>query len=248
MIESKLSSLKSSLPSSTLSSISALSSQRTELVSHKSSLKKRIKTELLQLESQKSLLLSTPLPFSESQIVQLTSALSKKKEKYDSRFAEYANLNQTLAVLQRKIESRASTAEIGQYHLRIVELFERLSEGTERDKQAFIVFNGRQDIKGVIMAGGEVMRVFKENYKEGGKKKGAREEFFKNLQETYGQLTENLRKSVEVLDKAKGGRDKNKEEYTFLLHLEREYFKVLKELQMEYEKNEFLCDQMNEKA
>jgi hypothetical protein len=178
----------------------------------------------------------------------LTSQLSRKREKYDTRFAEYANLNQTLAVLQRKIESRASTAEIGQYHLRIVELFERLSEGTEREKQAYIVFNGRQDVKGVVMGSGEVMRVFKENYKEGSKKKGAREEFLKNLQETFGQLNANLRKSVEVLDKAKGGRDKNKEEYTFLLHLEREYFKVLKELQMEYEKNEFLYEQINEKS
>ena len=48
------------------------------------------------------------------------------------------------------------------------------------------------------------------------------------------------------LKELKGTRDKNFEDHTFLLHLEREYYKLLKELQMEYEKNEFLVEKLEE--
>lgn len=150
-------------------------------------------------------------------------------------------------MLQRKIESCPSASEIAQYHQRIFELFDKITVEMEKYRMSYLLQNNYHDVKNVLLQNVDVMRTFKENYTDSAKSKSKKEEFLKNLNVTITQLNQNLKKTVEILDKSKTTRDKTHEDYTFLLHLEREYYKVLKELQMEYEKNEYFLEKFEER-
>jgi len=162
-----------------------------------------------------------------------------KKERYDKRFKEFAELNQEIAVLQRKIENYPSTVETAQYHKRFVELFDRINFEMEKYRDNFLIFNNYQDIKFCITQHIELMKSFKDNILNA-KNKQKKEEFVKNLQEAAKGLQENLKRSGEVLNKVRTQKDKNFEQYGGLLQQEREYYRLLRELQIEYEKNDYL--------
>lgn len=246
VIQSKIDDYKQKVSSNQMNKIQGLIDKKNELKEKKITIKKTIKTEMQDYEREKKELEQNAPQYSQELLENMASELARKKEKYDKKYKDYATLNQQVAVLQRKIESCPSASEIAQYHQRIFELFDKITVEMEKYRMSYILQNNYHDVKNVLLQNVDVMRIFKENYSVTAKSKTKKEEFLKNLQVTLTQLNENLKKSVEILDKSKQLRDKNHEDYTFLLHLEREYYKILKELQMEYEKNEYFLEKMEE--
>ena len=246
VIQGKIEDFKKKVSTNQMTKIQELIDKKNQLKDKKITIKKSIKTEMQDYEKEKKQLEQNAPQFSQELLENMATELAKKKEKYDKKYRDFATFNQQIAVLQRKIESCPSASEIAQYHQRIFELFDKITVEMEKYRMSFLLQNNYHDVKNVLLQNVDVMRVFKENYSDAAKSKSKKEEFLKNLQATLGQLNINLKKSVEILDKTKTTRDKNNEDYTFLLHLEREYYKVLKELQMEYEKNEYFVDKLEE--
>ena len=247
VIQSKIEDYKNKVSPNQMSKIQGLIDKKNTLKEKKINIKKNIKNEIFDYEKEKKALeINTP-QFSQELLEGMATELGKKKEKYDKKYKDFATLNQQIAVLQRKIESCPSASEIAQYHQRIFELFDKITVEMEKYRSSFQIQNNYLDVKNVLLQNVDVMRIFKENYSDSAKSKSKKEEFLKNLQTTFAQLNQNQKKSVEILDKTKTTRDKNYEDYSFLLHLEREYYKVLKELQMEYEKNEYFVEKLEEK-
>lgn len=63
---------------------------------------------------------------------ELIKEVSERKKIFDEKYKDFAQLNQDLAVIQRKIENFPSATEIGQYHQRFTELFENILDGNEK--------------------------------------------------------------------------------------------------------------------
>ena len=247
VIQSKIDEFKNKVSVNQMNKIQGLIDTKNQLKEKKLTIKKTIKNEMTDYEKEKKQLEQNAPQFNQELLENMAVELSKKKEKYDKKYRDYATLNQQIAVLQRKIESCPSASEIAQYHQRIFELFDKITVEMEKYRSSFLLQNNYYDVKNVLLQNVDVMRIFKENYSDSVKSKSKKEEFLKNLQLTFSQLNQNQKKSVEILDKSKNARDKNYEDFTFLLHLEREYYKVLKELQMEYEKNEYFVEKLEER-
>lgn len=80
-------------------------------------------------------------------------------------------------MLSRKVENFPSAAEIAQYQLRLLELYESISSESEKEKDNYIKYNNFQDVKGQIASFVDLMKTFKENYLVHKKSKSGREKF-----------------------------------------------------------------------
>jgi len=239
IIESKIKVAKDKVTAQRLANIETLMKKMDGLKTERARIKKEVKLEMQKVEEEK-VKIEEEWPIYSNPLDQgLLKDYNAKKEKYDKRFKEFAELNQEIAVLQRKIENYPSTVETAQYHKRSIELFERINFEMEKYRDNFLIFNNYQDIKFCVVQHIELMKSFKEGVSNS-KDKKRKEEFVKNLQEASKGLQENLKRSGEVLGKVKTQKDKNFENFTTLLQQEREYYRLLREIQIEYEKNDYL--------
>ena len=153
---------------------------------------------------------------------------------------EFTKVNQNIAVLSRKVENFPSAAEIAQYQLRLLELYESISSESEKEKDNYIKYNNFQDVKGQIASFVDLMKTFKENYLVHKKSKSGREKFIQDLTAAYKGLEVNHAKTLELLGKQKTSREGKLEELNKLKAIERDYFKLLKDLRLELEINDTL--------
>ena len=109
----------------------------------------------------------------------------------------------------------------------------------------YVKFNNYQDIKAALIQQNDLMKSFKEGVSNLGKDSKKKESFLKDLGEALKGLQENLRRSGEILAKGKSQRDKNSQVYNQLINQERQYYSYLRELQLEYEKNDKLNEALN---
>jgi len=242
IIQKKINALKGKVTSQKIAALENLIKKKNELKTEKSNLKKNVKTEMKKVEEEKQEIEEAWPIYSEPISDDIIKEYEMKKEKYDYRYKEFAKLNQEIAVLQRKIEGYPSSIETAQYYKRFLELYDRINFEMEMFRDNFIRYNNSQDIKACMEQEVDIMRSFKEGVLNTGKSKSKREEFLRNLQEAYKGLQENLKRSGDALAKVKLTRDKNSEAYNQLLNQERQYFGLLRELQIEYQKNEKLIE------
>ena len=239
VIEAKIKAGKEKVDAQRLANIEFNMKKMENLKNTRTCIKKEVKQEMQKVEEQKQKIEEEWPIYSNPLDEGLLKDYTMKKEKYQKRFKEFAELNQEIAVLQRKIENYPSAVETAQYHKRTIELFERINFEMEKYRDNFLIFNNYQDIKFCIGQHIELMKSFKEGV-IGAKNKSKKEDFVKNLQEAIKGLFANLAKSGEVSNKMKAQKDKTFESYTVLLQQEREYYRLLRELQVEYEKNDYL--------
>lgn len=246
IIQEKISKAKKTTSEKEINRLKDLLEQQNELKERKVQMKKEVKAKMQEYERLRQEAEDNVPQVDETVLRSLQEDLEKKRAKYDKVYKEYALSNQQLAVLQRKLENYPSAIEIAQYHQRFIELFDKINIEMEKYRDSFILFNNMQDVRSILMQHVELMRSFKETYGEiySGTSKSKREEFIKNLQLALVGIQENHKKSAEVLEKSKATKEKNAEVMNGLLGLEREYFKLLKDMQMEFQKNEYLNSQL----
>ena len=218
--------------------IAGLIKERNRLKQEKSELKKDVKAQMARLEEQKSQIEGDWQEYSGPIDDEVLHDYNRKKDKYDEKYKQFAQVNQEIAVLQRKIENYPSAIEIAQYQKRLIELFDQMNVEMERYRDQYAKFNSLQDIRTTQENNTQLMRSFKEGLQNTGKSKSKKDKFVKDLQQAFAGLQENLEKSKLLLNKTKAQKDKNFEGYTSLLKLEREYYRILRELQIEFEKSE----------
>lgn len=84
------------------------------------------------------------------------------------------------------------------------------------------------------------MKTFKENYLVHKKSKSGREKFISDLTVAYKGLEANYSKTVELLTNQRNKRENKLEELAKLKALERDYFKLIKDLRLNMEINDTL--------
>lgn len=97
--------------------------RRQELKVKKSEFKKKAKAEIEELHYEKSLVEASVPEIDEAAFGEMMQEAELKKSIYTKRFEELTQVNQELAVLQRKAEKYTSAPEVAQYHQRFIELF-----------------------------------------------------------------------------------------------------------------------------
>jgi len=242
IIEKKIQGLKNRITPTQFANLEALNKKKEELKAEKSTLKKTVKTQMAKVEEEKQEIEEAWPVYSEPISEDILNEYNVKKEKHDNRYKEFAKLNQENAVLQRKIEGYTSSIETAQYYKRFIELYERINFEMELYRDYYVKFNNNQDIKAALMQQNDLMKSFKEGLFNLGTSSKKKEGFLKDLGEALKGLQENLRRSSEILAKTKTQRDKNAELYNQLVNQERQYYSYLRELQLEYERNDKLTE------
>ncbi|KRX02498.1 hypothetical protein PPERSA_11838 [Pseudocohnilembus persalinus] len=214
--------------------------KKIELEQQKKALKKSIKQQQEELQKQEEKV-STEIPQweqTDDYINQLYQDVAEKKEKHEEKFKQLAQLNKEIQVLQRKIESVPSATEIAQYHQKLQELFENIHLENQRYRDKYIKYNASTDVLNLTKQYVEIMRTFKENFQNCRSSKTQRESFIQDLTETRKGLMANLDKSIKFENKLNKNREDKQTQLIQQQNLERDYFKLLKELKMEFEKGD----------
>jgi len=245
IIEKKIQAIKNRITPTQFANLEELNKKKEELKAEKSTLKKTVKTQMAKVEEEKQEIEEAWPVYSEPISEDILNEYNIKKAKYDNRYAEFAKLNQENAVLQRKIEGYTSSIETAQYYKRFIELYERINFEMELYRDYYVKFNNNQDIKAALMQQNDLMKSFKEGLFNLGTSSKKKEGFLKDLGEALKGLQENLRRSSEILAKTKTQRDKNAELYNQLVNQERQYYSYLRELQLEYERNDKLTEALS---
>jgi len=245
IIEKKISTLKNRISPTQFSALEALNKKKEDLKQEKSNLKKTVKTQMVKVEEEKQEIEEAWPVYSEPISEDILNEYNRKKEKYDIKYKEIAKLNQENAVIQRKIEGYTSSIETAQYYKRFIELYERINYEMEVYRDFYIKFNNCQDIKAGLVQQTDIMKSFKEGLFNLGTSSKKKEAFLKDLGDALKGLQENMRRSSEILAKGKTQRDKNAELYNKLVNQERQYYSYLRELQLEYERNDKLIEAIN---
>jgi len=242
IIEKKIQGFKNKITPTQFANLENLNKKKEDLKAEKSTLKKTVKVQMAKVEEEKQEIEEAWPVYSEPISEDILQEYNVKKEKYDTRYKEFAKLNQENAVIQRKIEGYTSSIETAQYYKRFIELYERINFEMELYRDYYVKFNNNQDMKAALIQQNDLMKSFKEGLFNMGTSSKKKEGFLKDLGEALKGLQENLRRSGEILAKTKTQRDKNAELYNQLVNQERQYYSYLRELQLEYERNDKLTE------
>jgi len=245
IIEKKIQGFKNKITPTQFANLEALNKKKEDLKAEKSTLKKTVKVQMAKVEEEKQEIEEAWPVYSEPISEDILHEYNVKKEKHDARYKEFAKLNQENAVLQRKIEGYTSSIETAQYYKRFIELYERINFEMELYRDYYVKFNNNQDMKAALIQQNDLMKSFKEGLFNLGTSSKKKEGFLKDLGDALKGLQENLRRSGEILAKTKTQRDKNAELYNQLVNQERQYYSYLRELQLEYERNDKLTEALS---
>ncbi|CAK88840.1 unnamed protein product (macronuclear) [Paramecium tetraurelia] len=213
--------------------------KKIELKEQKTELKKEIKQEQQKIEKEKEeALRNMPQENDQELLKEMKSQYNQKKEKFEKKFQQFQLLNQEIVVLERKLESFPQPSEIAQYHQRFLELYDSINEEMESNKKLLLKYNNLLEVKQLAAQFVDIYRTFKENYTNNLKDKKGKIELSQNLDSTYKQLQKQLQLYQEKLQQSENKRQSIMEQYRQALAIEREYYKLLKEIKFEYEKYE----------
>eukprot|EP01017_Pseudomicrothorax_dubius_P007393 TRINITY_DN12299_c0_g1_i1.p1 TRINITY_DN12299_c0_g1~~TRINITY_DN12299_c0_g1_i1.p1 ORF type:complete len:605 (-),score=185.63 TRINITY_DN12299_c0_g1_i1:130-1944(-) len=238
-IETRLNEKRKQMPYSVYNGIHTLIEKKNGLKADRALLRKEARTQIASFDEEKGRLEAEMPTFDERVYDDMAKKYQRVKERYDEKFKDYALLNQEIAIMQRKIENYPSTVETAQYHQRFIELYEKINFEMEKYRDNYVSFNNKQDYRSTLLSQIETMKSFKEGLVSA-KTSKEREEFVKNIQNALQGFQAHLTKIEGYCKNVRSTREKNLETYANLLSLERQYYSVVKALQIELEKNEVL--------
>ncbi|CAD8093410.1 unnamed protein product [Paramecium sonneborni] len=213
--------------------------KKLELKEEKTQLKKEIKQEQQKIEREKEEAIKNMPQENDQEIFkEMKAQYNQKREKFEKKFQQFQLLNQEIVVLERKLESFPQPSEIAQYHQRFLKLYDSINEEMESNKKLLSKYNNLLEVKQLAAQFVDIYRTFKENYTNNLKDKKGKIELQQNLDSTYKQLQKQLQLYQEKLQQSENKRQSNLEQYRQALAIEREYYKLLKEIKFEYEKYE----------
>mmetsp|Transcript_43286 Transcript_43286/g.49771 ORF Transcript_43286/g.49771 Transcript_43286/m.49771 type:complete len:653 (+) Transcript_43286:32-1990(+) len=157
---------------------------------------------------------------------------------HDGRVA-LAQLNQEVAVLQRKIENIPSRIELSQYQKRFFELYEAINTKLEENRKCYNSYNTLSEKKRVLAQQVELLKSFHQGFSQS-KSKSEKENFCKKFTETVAVVKESETKTNDKLRQLKDQEDALQQKHNDIQSVERQYFQIIKDFQHECNINEEL--------
>lgn len=216
--------------------ITKIYEEKQSLLAQKNHLKKEYKAHQAEVsESRKKIEEEWAWVFNEEEIEKIRKEHAQKKEVYDSRFKVLTEANVKLALNQRKLELMPSTVEIAQYTQRFIEFFESTATEYDKQKEVFTSVQAKQDIKTSYDNHQSLLEDFKKGW-QACQKSSQKKAFLANVSNAVVRMQDNVKAAENSLKVALTQKNKNFETFSGLLISEREYYKLLKEVQLHYER------------
>ncbi|XP_054166308.1 coiled-coil domain-containing protein 93-like [Oppia nitens] len=166
------------------------------------------------------------------------------EEKHQKSKSQLANLNKSIAKLQRKFDDIPTRAELSQYQKRFIELYNQVAAKHNETKKFYTLYNTLDDERMYLEKELNLIGSILDNFYQAQNSHNVREEFL--LQ--FDQIVENIKQTklkVEnrrTIEKAK--RDELNDTYLELIEKQRLYYKGVKDFKEECKTNERLISEL----
>lgn len=149
-----------------------------------------------------------------------------------------------IAMVERKIDEIPSRSELQQYQLQLVELYEQVAAKLTETRKYYHNYNTLNAILSYLTREISLINSINENYKPAIKNKKNADSFLQSLEEVIVIAEQNLTKTDQKIVEEKQQLNDTNISYQNLVKKERTYHKLLKEFEVECERNEKLLNQI----
>ena len=160
--------------------------------------------------------------------------------------AQLAQLNQSIARIERAMEDVPTRAELLQYEKRFVELYHVVSLQLAETKKYYALYNSLRDAYQFMGNEKSLLESIIAQYPAASKQKGGKDHFVLNMDGVIVGVDRQRSVKQAELDREKEARDGLAAQYNALTDKQRSYFKTTKAFQLECEKNEKLLAMIEE--
>ena len=160
--------------------------------------------------------------------------------------AQLAQLNQSIGRIDRAMEDVPTRAELLQYEKRFVELYHVVSLNLAETKKYYALYNSLRDSYQFMGNEKSLLESIITQYPTASKQKGGKDNFVTNMEGVIHGVDKQRAVKQGELDKEKGARDGLIAQYNALTEKQRNYFKTVKEFQMECVRNEKLLEMIEQ--
>jgi len=160
----------------------------------------------------------------------------------------FAKKNREIASLQRKIDEVPSRTELQQYQRMFVELYDQVSAKLIETKKYYNSYNTLNDTKNSLQKEVSILNSIESGYAAKQVNAKNKEKMLESLQIIIDQVAQNLTKAKTKLDEENKRKDALNKDYLSSVEVEREYYKLTKDFQIECTKNEQLLERIESKG
>ena len=144
----------------------------------------------------------------------------------------------SIASLQRQIDDIPTRAELMQYERRFRELYQQVASKSEETKKYYDSYNMLDEKKGYLVKEASLINSIHENFAKSAAGGGGRDKLVESVEGLVKSVQQSLDKVKARLADEVAQKEAAQLQYDKLVDKERKYFKLVKEFQLECERNE----------
>ena len=144
----------------------------------------------------------------------------------------------SIASLQRQIDDIPTRAELMQYERRFRELYQQVASKSEETKKYYDSYNMLDEKKGYLVKEASLINSIHENFAKSAAGGGGRDKLVESVEGVVKSVQQSLDKVKARLADEVAQKEAAQLQYDKLVDKERKYFKLVKEFQLECERNE----------
>ncbi|XP_045476300.1 coiled-coil domain-containing protein 93 [Harmonia axyridis] len=174
----------------------------------------------------------------DSKCEELDHRIEDEHEKLKVLRLQVAKKNRAISTLQRRIDEIPSRPELSQYQKRFIELYNQISAKHKETKQYYSLYNTLEDTRQYMKKELSLLNSVIDNYPEAMRSKEGKEEFLQQFSNILEGIKQSKLKLEQRLLQEKKKRDEMSDSLHGYIELNRKYANAIKELKMEFQKNE----------
>ena len=143
-----------------------------------------------------------------------------------------------IASLHRQVDDIPTSAELMQYERRFRELYQQVASKLEETKKFYGLFNTLEEKKGYLSKEVSLLNSIHENYTKAAH--GNKDRIADSVEDLLKNVQHSLQKVETRLSQASSSRNAAQSRYDKLIEKQRKYFQLVKDYQVECQRNEIL--------
>jgi len=149
-----------------------------------------------------------------------------------------------IAMVERKIDEIPSRSELQQYQLQLVELYEQVAAKLTETRKYYHNYNTLNATLSYLTREVSLINSINDNYASAMKSKKNKEAFVQSLESVVEIADQNLARTDQKISEEKENLNRTNNEHQQLINKERSYHKLVKDFEVECERNEKLLTQV----
>ena len=224
-----------------LEELQALVERSTRLKQQQQDFKRQCKQQLQEMEAERQRQLDGTTETDEqlAKVVEVEKVFAAEEAKADKMRRLLGQKGRQIASLQRQLDDIPTRAELMQYERRFRELYRQLAVKSEETKKYYDQYNLLEEKKGYLTKEASLINSIHDNFSKTSSKEASLK-----LAETVDTLVKSVTQSLDKvkarLAESTSSKEAQQALYSKLVDKERKYSKLVKDFQLECERNEQL--------